>query len=127
MHLINILSNKSYNIQDIVKVLYLIPIAVSCIVNVKAECVPNNLLMLLTLSFCLRHQSSGILSGSQLSTLPDIHRLHSIVWIEMRGHQYVSIKVTIKLKTGYTNCVQGSQIFLSRFSQSAINVCVAEE
>ncbi len=32
--------------------------------------------MLLTLSFCLRHQSSGILYGAQVSTLP------GIVWIE---------------------------------------------
>ena len=53
-----------------------ITIASACIVNVKAECVPNNLLMLLTLSFCLRHQSSGILYGAQVSTLP------GIVWIE---------------------------------------------
>lgn len=41
--------------------------------------------MLLTLSFCLRHQSSGILSGSQLSTLPGINTY--IVWIEMRGRE----------------------------------------
>ena len=50
-----------------------ITIASACIVNVKAECVPNNLLMLLTLSFCLRHQSSGILYGAQVSTLPAWH------------------------------------------------------
>ena len=62
---------------------------IACIVN-DVKAVPDILLMLLTLSFCLRHQSSGILSRAQLP-------LPGIVWREREPS--TGIKVTLLIST----------------------------
>ena len=57
-----------------IKIKFIQEETIACIVN-DVKAVPDILLMLLTLSFCLRHQSSGILSRAQLP-------LPGIVWRE---------------------------------------------